>query len=1619
MTDSLDAPRLLDRVLEVLNAASGPMSTQEIADKVGPGFHDAVDRLLRGVLQSFVIEDPQGKWTQVRKPSVVSPTSRGAASQRRTSAAGWVAPDEYLRHRVDQKSLDRIQATLDLWKRELIEFGRRNKLLYFNSSRRTRLRLIAPAGPTLYEGLVLREKSFSFAIPAVGSIDQAELEDDDSQAVEAPEQRGDIEVDYETSSAKDVRALQRKLFRLRSDARTVINEQGINTLHLSFGILRWQESDASQNWVESPLVLAPVALGREPTGPYGLSGYEGDVVVNPALAHRLRHDFAIELPSFDPFDGFGEDADVLGYLESVASSVRDRGWQVTSDTWLTHFSFEKLVMYEDLSQPGTAEAAEATDALAAICNVRDVETPEISTETLHEDFELPETFPVVDADSSQIEVIARVRAGQNLVVQGPPGTGKSQTIVNLIAQAIRDGKSVLFVSEKRAALDVVHRRLRDVGLSDLCLELHSHRASKREVVQDLYFGMQGSLDTAQQPAFIEFERRRAARRQLDDYVRALREPRGAARLTAFALHGEAASLASAPWVESDLPVERYLNLGGEAEATLTTAINGIVVTGLRAGAGSHPWRDAVVDQPAFIVTQTVAPQIEKLRGDLAEVLDVNAQYRRWSPSEPGGGSLAIAREFSGELDSLAGAPDVFAPAWLSSDADTFARTGDLIVEARNLAISMRATTDTLRESRALALVADRNDVAGLLARYRGEYRTLKGRISSGYRRDRKHLRASLGRRVPYQEGRDLLSSVRELQEAQIWFEANGEEITAAVGGPWPADDAAEALLLGALEWAGRHRGFLPDGNLPVAAATTIASEIVEIRSWAGVAGGRVASASAEAMDAVAPLAPMFPSGLDGVAIPDVELTQLKQRADGWVASIEKLDEWAEYERAVRRCTSLGLADFLTEAARESVSDGDLTPALRKLIAARRLRETYQDEPVLATFGAKTHEAVIEEFSRLDRALRGAAGQATRYGASVRQAVVRNAAQAQGTNARSLDEATRAARDEFKLVKKEYGKKRMHLPLRRLLPQLPTLLPAIKPCLLMSPLSVAHYLPRDRFKFDLVIFDEASQVLPADAVGAIMRGRQVVVLGDSKQLPPTRFFQRRLDGDDQTDGEDDDDVSDAIAFDSILEICAAALPQTGLRWHYRSRDERLIAFSNRVFYAERPLITFPSPDPAGDTGVRFVYVPDGVYDRGGSKTNIVEARRIVGLVVEHVDRFGWERSLGVIALSLGQRDAIELEMRRRILERPDLGPFLGESGSEPFFIKNLETVQGDERDEVIIGLGYGPSEPGGIPALSFGPLNTGGGERRLNVAVTRAKFGVTLVSSMRPEQLDRTAELTSEGPKVLAQYMRYVARGGHFEPEAILDPARGTDSPFEDAVLAALRSRGYTVDPQVGASGFRIDLGVRHPDQETRYILGVECDGATYHSSLFARDRDRLRQEMLEAQGWKIHRVWSTDWIRHPEQALQAIIDRIEELRAADESGIFIASARTAAVETGDPLPVDHDESAVSPAPSPRSALPHPFVEEQRDSLVFEQSRLERQVRGMHESHAEFSAQPDKGFTSGEVEQALEQRLAQVSDALGRIESGTYGICTNCGQPIQIERLEAVPFTALCRICSQH
>jgi hypothetical protein len=584
------------------------------------------------------------------------------------------------------------------------------------------------------------------------------------------------------------------------------------------------------------------------------------------------------------------------------------------------------------------------------------------------------------------------------------------------------------------------------------------------------------------------------------------------------------------------------------------------------------------------------------------------------------------------------------------------------------------------------------------------------------------------------------------------------------------------------------------------------------------------------------------------------LAELRDRAG-------ELSDWVDWFHLGKRFQHLGLDSFWSELQKVRPPREQLVDVFLKSTLTGWVDRIFQEEPALGGFRRQEHERVLEEFRELDRQL-------------IRVNALRVA---QAADARRPQAPQAIPGSEVALVMREAHKKSRHLPVRRLFEEIPDLLLQLKPCMLMSPLSVSQFLHADKVQFDLIVFDEASQICPEDAIGAVLRGKQVVVTGDDKQLPPTSFFQQLGEG----EGEDpDDDGEEAPAtFESILDAClGAGLRPHLLRWHYRSRHEGLIAYSNHEFYDDR-LITFPGPVTGeAAVGVRFHHVPDGVYDRGGRRDNLREAQVVAEMVLQHFRQHGGQKTLGVIAFSQPQMYAIEDEIDRRLAETPELEPLFKPDRLGGFFVKNLETVQGDERDVIILSVGYGRDTAGKF-AMHFGPVNREGGQRRLNVAVTRARESLIVVSSIRAADIDLKAS-QAEGVRHLHRYLDFAERG--LPALELAAPIGGAAlSPLEADVMREVQTLGYTVLPQVGCSGFRIDLGVVDPADSKRFLLGIECDGAAYQATPTARDRDRLRHEVLQNLGWRLHRVWSTEWFHRRHQEVERLR---EALGAAKQPG---------------------------------------------------------------------------------------------------------------------------------------
>ena len=605
------------------------------------------------------------------------------------------------------------------------------------------------------------------------------------------------------------------------------------------------------------------------------------------------------------------------------------------------------------------------------------------------------------------------------------------------------------------------------------------------------------------------------------------------------------------------------------------------------------------------------------------------------------------------------------------------------------------------------------------------------------------------------------------------------------------------------------------------------------------------------------------------------ITLTERVAGGW----PKIREWCSWQKVRQEAINLGVVPLVEMLESAVGAKTEATGLFERSIRRGLLFAIIEKEAALREFFGSEHNERIERFRELDAQLAKLS----------RDLIIVRLARGIPKD----DPSSGIPREEIGLLRREIGKRMRHIPVRQLISKIPTLLPRLKPCVLMSPLSVAQYLQASHEAFDVVIFDEASQIPVWDAIGAIARGRQLIVVGDPKQLPPTNFFSSNTDDEDDLTPEEHKDL------ESILdELMTHGLRHKRLQWHYRSRHEGLITFSNRQYY-DNNLLTFPSPEMEHG-GVRFHHLPQARYDKGKSRTNRGEAEALVKDLVSRLrNASAPRRSYGVVTFGQAQQALVENLLDEERRKYPDIEHHFGDEPpveGEPVFVKNLENVQGDERDVIFFSICYGFDEAGKL-SMNFGPLNRDGGERRLNVAVTRAKHEVLVFSGLRGDQIDLT-RTRARGVKDLKYFLEYAERGPRALIAATSSPTHAeADSEFERMVADRIRATGFDVHHQVGCSGYRIDLAVVDPTSPGRYLLGVECDGATYHRAATARDRDKLRQAVLEDLGWTLHRIWSTDWWHNADSEIEKLLVAVSSAKEARE--LVLAEPEEPRVESGD------------------------------------------------------------------------------------------------------------------------
>lgn len=1363
-----------------------------------------------------------------------------------------------------------IAKLFDDTRRRLVETGTRNRLVHVNRAN-TRGNVI---------NIVNERSNDVHAILASGKVMRflaigrdKDQERDSVTFVDADHDGFDedrfTDAQLETRLGPD--SLQKKLLKVAREAQTAEEESGVNILYLALGFLSWFEDKTSSITREAPLVLLPVELVRNArTSTYDLRLREEDVLTNLPLQQRLMDDFGIELPELEIAEEWAP-SDYFAQVEAVIAQ-KDR-WSIDSDGMqLGFFSFSKLLMYRDLAIDAWPDDSLATHQLTKGLLYEGFEREEplfAPNDRLDEVLPPEKLFHVVDADASQAKVIEEVRSGRNLVVQGPPGTGKSQTITNIIAAAAKEGKRVLFLAEKMAALSVVHDRLVKVGLRDICLELHSRSANKKTVLGELArtIAQSGSIPAAPgDPAAL-----RAARDELNALAEILHRQIDATGETPYSVLGRQSRFIGAGAPPPSLDADAFTSMSREDEAKLLVTIERYASLLEAEGHGvAHPFEGA-----RNLDLQPV--DLARLQATL-----VKAQ----------GTTTAFSAALREPLDALATSGSI-ALSKTSAVNDLLERLEGFPGGAAEAASVMLAATDLPRLRDALAAGAawrTAHDVAagvfvdsafqtsasGLRSPLVAGSHSFFVRWGGAYRAASRDLAGLMRGPLPKPaaERVELVDQLVSIAAMKASWEEDRDYCGRILGDAWRGEKTDFGRLHSIAEWCTRVNGAemkpSPDRMLELASRHDAVASMRKVLR-------ETEPAARAALQDVVRLLNLDPAVFGDAGFDGADAESIAVRFGRMAESTDRYASWAQLARLHSTLESAGVST-LAERMRAGELPGPAATIELQFARAERLwKVALERAPALRDIAMIKRHDLVGTFANLEK-----------------QRLTENVT---GILAGHLAQVPQGAQGEMKVIRGEIGKKTRHLAIRRLFERAGTAVQRIKPVLLMSPISVAQYLPPKSLSFDLLVIDEASQVRPEDALGAIARAQQIVVVGDKKQLPPSSFFDRVIaDEEDDKEGDDEDLGPDLLGgaaklgtMESILTLCEArGLGSRMLKWHYRSRDPSLIEVSNREFY-EGGLILPPSPlqeDPA--YGLCFSRV-DGVYDKGGKRDNRKEGEAIVARVAEHA-RIHPTLSLGIVTFSFAQRNLITelLEQARR--GDATLDTFMREGQSEDLFVKNIENVQGDERDVILVSVGYGPASPGGrLSSMSFGPVNGEGGERRLNVLFTRARVRCEVFASFDPGDID-VSRTAGEGPRILKRFLEF-AKNGRIDESS--PTGLSADTPFEEDVADVIRSYGFLADPQVGSAGFRIDIGVRHPDKPGTYLLAVECDGATYHSALWARERDRLRQDVLEHLGWRFHRIWSTDWFYNRRAEIERLRAALVTAREIADQGVRIDGANRA------------------------------------------------------------------------------------------------------------------------------
>ncbi len=1319
------------------------------------------------------------------------------------------------------------------WERKLLDLGMRNTLI--------NMRLSKSMVPILTASLDELENALAggsdFTIlprPADTHVENGIQLDTIHQLQSNPELIASEFKSGRLRAAYTDAELTKSLKDLYRAAKTAMEENGANTLYLALGLLRWYESERSTKARYAPIVLLPVEMVRKSAAQgYVIRLRDDDAQMNITMLEKLKQDFGITVNGLDPLPMDEHGVDIRRVFTVVRKAVMNQNrWDVLESACLGIFSFSQFVMWNDIRN--------RSDALSRNKIVRSLMDGKLCWDA--QDMEIGDKVPEdgvylpLSADASQLFAIEKACQGESFVLHGPPGTGKSQTITTMIANALAQGKTVLFVAEKMAALEVVQRRLDKIGIGPFCLELHSNKSKKRDVLDQLRLATEVTKTVSPEEYAARASQIAGLRQELDAYAGALHHP-GAGGKSLFELVDLYEQNRNAP----DLPPfspEFAESLDSEALLRQDAAVERLVASAKAVGHPSgHPLENVCRTQYSQQLRAALPDALSRYEAALENLkpsltaLGNAIDFRPSSYQE-----ISEAAELCGELKKWFDLPNHWArqedPSRSLADAEEMVRHA-VAAETQKQRLSQNWNEDFLtQDGKSLCDQWDSASGKWLLPRITGQNGIVR-RVSAFARSavSKETLREQLGLLAAYQSEKAAADTLlAACADSLGTLYRGGETDYSAVS---QAVETARNSLEALRQRGGDHL------RLTLAEKPGAKDAITEfLTAW---------NALLPVKDGLYNLLALScdPASEDYV---NQQLTLCGVLRD----QSAYLKDWIAFNAVAEDAARLGLGD-LVDAYRGGLPHTQVQSAYRKAISKAMAMVMIDASEALRTFSGAVFDEKVRQFRRLD---------AHFTDLTQKEIYCRLASKVPNFTKEA------AHSSELGILQRAIRSGGRGVSIRRLFEQIPNLLPRLCPCMLMSPISAAQYLEPNRTPFDLVVFDEASQLPTCKAVGALARGENAVIVGDPKQMPPTAFFVTNTVDEENLESED---------LESILDDCLALnIPQTHLLWHYRSRHESLIAFSNRTFY-ENKLYTFPSTNDRASK-VHLIHV-DGVFERSKQRQNHAEALAVIDELKRRCyDPVLSKQSVGVVTFNISQQNLIDDLLSDACRDDPNLDAWAYQS-AEPVFIKNLENVQGDERDVILFSIGYGPDENGKV-YMNFGPLNRDGGWRRLNVAITRARQEMIVFATLKPEQID-LSRTTAQGVSALKAFLEYADTKRLPQDEHTAQKRPSASAGVVESIRAFLAENGYATELNVGHSEYRIDIGVIDPQNPEQYLLGILLDGGSYGAAKTTRDREIAQIGVLNGLGWRIVRVWTMDWWDNRDRELA----RLQALLSAPPSDV--------------------------------------------------------------------------------------------------------------------------------------